>query len=34
MRVLAENGVDVFSENNKGYNVLHIATKKNFLNIV
>jgi ankyrin repeat protein len=34
MRVLAEKGADVFCSNEEGLNVLHLAAKKNYLNIV
>jgi ankyrin repeat protein len=34
MKVLAENGIDVFVTNEKLYNVLHLAAKKNYINIV
>lgn len=34
MKVLAENGADIFCTDQKGSNVLHLAAKKNYLNIV
>jgi len=34
MRILAENGIDIFSSNKYGINVLHLAVSKNFVNIV
>ena len=34
MKVLAESGVDIFNTDERGYTVLHLAAKKNLLNIV
>lgn len=34
MKVLAENGADIFCVNKLGNSVLHLAAKKNYLNIV
>ena len=33
MRVLAENGADIFCTDEKGMNVLHLAAHKNYVNI-
>ena len=33
MKVLAENGADIFCANEKGENVMHIAAKKKYCNI-
>lgn len=34
MRVLAENGADIFCVDLENNNVLHVAAKNNYLNIV
>jgi len=34
MKVLAENGINIFNTNHKENNVLHVAAKKNYVNIV
>lgn len=34
MKVLAEHGIDIFNTDDRGYNVLHLAAKKNYLNII
>jgi ankyrin repeat protein len=34
MRVLAENGIDIFTSNHFGINVLHLAVSKNYVTIV
>lgn len=34
MKVLAENGSDIFNKDSKGQNVLHIAASMNYTNII
>jgi ankyrin repeat protein len=34
MKVLAEYGIEIFNTDEKGNNALHLAARKNYLNIV
>jgi len=34
MKVLAEAGIDILNANTKGVNALHLAVKKNYVNIL